>query len=101
VAAALLLGFLWANWHLPLIAAHLYNVTWWQFVIVTMAASVVQHGFYNVGTGIILNNLIDKATLYGDEVQHNVLWMAHGGIAVILCLMTRGRLFYREWPLHV
>jgi len=110
VVAALLLGFLWANWHLPLIAAHVYNVTWWQFVIVTMAASVflsagfnlsggntlcaiVLHGFYNVGTGIILNDMIDKAMLYSNEVQHNVLWMAYGGVAALLCVATKGRLF--------
>src|SRR5437016_12048571 len=30
--SSLILGFLWANWHLPLIVAHVYNVTWWQFV---------------------------------------------------------------------
>lgn len=113
VAAALLLGFLWANWHLPLIAAHVYNVTWWQFVILTMSASiflsagfnlsggsvlcaVLVHGFYNVGTGIILNDMIGKATLYSNAVQHNVLWMAYGGVAAVLCVVTKGRLFYCE-----
>jgi uncharacterized protein len=68
VVSSLLLGFLWANWHLPLILAHVYNITWWQFVTMTMAASVfltycynkskgstpaaiIVHGLYNVGTG--------------------------------------------------
>ncbi len=36
VNSALVLGFFWANWHLPLILAHIYNVTWWQFTILTM-----------------------------------------------------------------
>jgi membrane protease YdiL (CAAX protease family) len=40
VTSSLLLGFLWANWHLPLIMARVYNVAWWQFTILTMAASV-------------------------------------------------------------
>jgi len=118
VAAALILGFLWANWHLPLIAAHVYNVTWWQFVLITIAASiflsagfnfsggsvvcaVLVHGFYNVGTGIILNDMIGKATLYSNPVQHNVLWIAYCGVAAIVCVATKGRLFYRKLPLHV
>ncbi len=114
-AAAVVLGFLWANWHLPLIAAHVYNVTWWQFVMVTIAASVfisagfnlsggsvicavLVHGFYNVGTGIILNDMIGKATLYSNPVQHNVLWIVYCGVAAFVCLGTKGRLFYRESP---
>jgi membrane protease YdiL (CAAX protease family) len=113
VAAALILGFLWANWHLPLMAAHVYNVTWWQFTMMTMATSVflsagfnlsggsvlcavLAHGFYNVGTGIILNDMIGKATLYSNEVQHQVLWIAYCGVAAIVCLVTKGRLFYRD-----
>ena len=111
--AAVVLGFLWANWHLPLIAAHVYNVTWWQFGTITIAASVfisagfnlsggsvlcavLVHGFYNVGTGIILNDMIGKATLYSDPVQHNVLWIAYCSLAALLCLVTKGRLFYNK-----
>ena len=26
--SSIILGFLWANWHLPLIVTHVYNVTW-------------------------------------------------------------------------
>lgn len=115
VTASLVLGFVWANWHLPLIVAHVYNVTWWQFVAVTMAASIVLsfafnvsggstlcaivvHGLYNVGTGIILNDLIGKAKLYSNPVQHNVLWLAYGGVAALLCAVTRGRLGYNAKP---
>jgi membrane protease YdiL (CAAX protease family) len=112
VTSSIILGFLWANWHLPLILFHVYNVTWWQFTILTMAASVflslafnrsgsstlcavIVHGFYNVGTGIILNDMIGKATLYSNTVQHNVLWLAYGGVAATLCIATKGRLGYR------
>lgn len=112
LTSSLLLGFLWANWHIPLLAAHVYNVTWWQFTLVTMAASVflsaafnrsggstvcaiLVHGIYNIGTGIILNDLIGKATLYSNAIQHNVLWLAYGGVAAVLCILTRGRLYYR------
>lgn len=113
VTSALLLGFFWANWHLPLIVAHVYNLALWQFTLLTMAASVflslafnssgystlcaiIVHGFYNIGTGIILNDVIGKATLYSNKVQHNVLWVAYGGVAAALCLVTKGRLGYRS-----
>lgn len=112
VTSSVLLGFLWANWHLPLIVAHVYNVTWWQFVPLTIAASIfltftfnisngntlsaiVVHGVYNVGTGIILNDFIAKAKLYSNPVQHNVLWMAYGGVAAVLCVISKGRLGFR------
>jgi membrane protease YdiL (CAAX protease family) len=112
LASSLILGFLWANWHLPLMLAHAYNVTWWQFVPVTMAASVflsfgfnksggsticavIVHGVYNVGTGIILNDLIGKATLRSNAVQHNVFWVAYAGVAALLCIVTKGQLGYR------
>lgn len=112
LASSLILGFLWANWHLPLMLAHVYNVTWWQFVTLTMAASVflsfgfnksggstlsaiVVHGFYNVSLGVILNDFIGKATLRSNAVQHNILWMAYAGVAALLCIVTRGQLGYR------
>ena len=53
------------------------------------------HGTYNVATGIILNDMIGKATLYSNTVQHNVLWLAYGGVAAMVCLVTRGRLGFR------
>jgi membrane protease YdiL (CAAX protease family) len=111
LASSLILGFLWANWHLPLMLTHVYNVTWWQFVLVTMAASIflsfafnksggstacaiVVHGIYNIGTGIILNDFIGKATLRSNAVQHNIFWMAYAGVAALLCIITRGQLGY-------
>lgn len=107
--SSILLGFVWANWHLPLIVAHVYNVNWWQYVLVTIAASVfltftfnisngsilsavAVHGVYNVGTGIILNDLIAKAKLYSNPVQHNVLWMSYAAMAAALCVTSKGRL---------
>jgi membrane protease YdiL (CAAX protease family) len=111
VTASVLLGFLWADWHLPLILTGVYNVTWWQFCAVTIAASIVLslafnksrgstlsaivvHGLYNVGTGIILNSFIAKAILYSNPIQHNILWMAYAAVAVLLCFITKGRLGY-------
>ena len=111
-ASSIILGFLWANWHLPLIVTHVYNVTWWQFVLLTIAASIfltftfnisngnilaaiVVHGVYNVGTGIILNDLISKAKLYSNPEQHNLLWISYGGVAALLCVISEGRLGLR------
>ena len=45
-----------------------------------------------MGTGVILNDMIGRATLYSNAVQHNVLWLAYGGVAAMICLVTRGRL---------
>ena len=112
LTSSLILGFLWANWHLPLMLAHVYNVTWWQFVPVTMAASiflsfgfnksggstlcaVIVHGFYNVGAGIILNDFIGKATLFSNAIHHNVFWIAYAVVAALLCVVTNGQLGYR------
>ncbi len=112
VTSSLLLGFLWAGWHLPLIVARVYNVTWWQFTVLTMAASrfsilgiqslrrqhaVCRHSAPggNVATGVILNDMIGKATLYSNTMQHNVLWLAYGGVAAMICIVTKGRLGYR------
>jgi CAAX protease family protein len=113
VTSSLIVGFLWANWHLPLMLAHVYNVTWWQFVAVTMAGSVflsfgfnksggstlcaiVVHGANNVGTGIILNDFIGKATLYSNAVQHNVYWVAYAVVAAVICIATKGSLGYQR-----
>jgi uncharacterized protein len=113
VVSALIVGILWANWHIPLILTHVYNVTWWQFLLLTMAASVLLsfgfnasggsticsiflHGLYNVGTGVILNDVIGSADLRSNPVQHNILWIAYGGVAALLCLVTKGRLGYRR-----
>ena len=117
LTSSLMLGFLWANWHLPLLLAHVYNVTWWQFVPLTMAASVFLsfafnksqgstlcaifvHGLYNVATGVILNDFIGKATLRSNAIQHNVFWMAYAGVAVLLCIVTKGQLGYRTPKSH-
>ena len=105
-------GVVWAQWHLPLIVTHVYNVAWWQFTLMTTAASVflsfgfnrsegstaaavLVHGVYNIGTGIILNDVIGTATLYDNTVQHNVLWIAYCGVAAGLCLVTKGSLAYQ------
>lgn len=112
LTASLILGFLWANWHLPLLLTHVYNISWAQFVATIMAGAfflsfafnlsggstlctILVHGLYNVGTGIILNDVIAKATLRSNPVQHNIFWMAYVGVAALLCIATKGRLGYR------
>lgn len=111
IVSSLVLGFIWANWHIPLIA-RVYNLTWWQFTAMTLAGSiflslafnysggntlcaVLVHGIYNVGTGVILNEMIGKASLYDNSVQHEVIWLAYGGTAALLAIATKGQLGYR------
>jgi hypothetical protein len=60
----------------------------------SVLCAIVVHGIYNVGTGVILNDMIGKTTLYSNSVQHNVLWLAYGGVAALLCIATNGRLGY-------
>jgi membrane protease YdiL (CAAX protease family) len=113
VVSSLILGFLWANWHLPLIVTHVYNVTWWQFMAATMAVAcfltfgfnksagsilcaVFIHGIYNIGTGIILNDFIGKAEVRSNPVQHNIFWLTYVGVAALLCFVTKGQLGYRQ-----
>jgi len=65
---------------------------------------VIRNPASQISTGmlsIILNDMIGKATLYSNPVQHNVLWIAYCGVAAIVCVATKGRLFYRKLPLHV
>jgi membrane protease YdiL (CAAX protease family) len=99
--ASVLLGFLWANWHLPLFAAHVYNVTWWQYVLVTIAASVYLTLAFNISGGstccaIIVQDFIAKAQLYRNAVQHQIFWATYLGVAAVLCGLTKGRLGYRR-----
>lgn len=49
-----------------------------------------------IAASVFLNDMIGKTTLYSNAVQHHVLWMAYVGIAALLCVVTKGRLFYRE-----
>jgi hypothetical protein len=59
------------------------------------------HGIYNVGTGVILNDLIGKATMYSNAIQHNVLWLAYGGVAALLCFITKGSLGLKKMTSRV
>jgi succinate dehydrogenase hydrophobic anchor subunit len=54
--------------------------------------AIIVHGLYNVGTGIVLNDFIAKATLRSNAVQHNIFWVAYAGVAAVLCIVTKGRL---------
>jgi hypothetical protein len=58
----------------------------------SVLCAIIVHNIYNVGTGIILNDMIGKAELYSNSFQHNVLWLAYGGVAALLCIVTKGRL---------
>jgi uncharacterized protein len=58
VVSALIVGFFWANWHLPLILAYVYNVTWWQFVLLTIAASIFLSFGFNVAGNVLTGHPI-------------------------------------------
>jgi membrane protease YdiL (CAAX protease family) len=113
VLSAIVVGFFWANWHLPLILAHVFSVNWWQFLLMTVSASILisfgfnvsrgsticaifLHGIYNVAIGVIGNDFIGKAELRSQSFQTRALWMAYVGVAGLLCLVTKGRLGYRR-----
>jgi len=48
--------------------------------------SILVHGVYNIGTGIILNDMLNKATLYSDTVSTQRPLLAYAGVAALVCL---------------
>ena len=108
LAAAVVLGFLWANWHLPLFLVSFYTTPYWLYVPFLMGASVIigigfevsgestitaiyLHGLLNVGIGVMLNEFLGKATIR-DRLSTNVAEAAGFlGVAILLAISTRGR----------
>ena len=109
VAASLVIGLLWAAWHVPLF--HLLDSTtfgrpWLPFTVVLVAASVVFTWFYNRTGGSLLVCVVLHASLKATEAVliravplhwlggtvdfvHMALWIT---VALGLILATGGRL---------
>jgi hypothetical protein len=49
---------------------------------------------------VLANDLIGKAELRSNNAQHNIFWIAHGAVGVLLCLATKGELRYRGHRAH-
>lgn len=107
--SATIVGFFWALWHFPLLLAHIYTTSWWQFLLLIISGSILisfgfnisegnttcaifLHCLYNLGIGVIGNEFIGKAELRSQTFQMHALWMVYVGVALLLCLLTRGQL---------
>ncbi len=112
VVASVVLGLLWANWHLPLFAVSFYTMPYWLYVPFLTAASVIigfgfnvsggsaatiyLNGLLNVGLGIILNDFLGKAAVRPISTQNAVETLSFLMVAVLLAISTRGRLGVRS-----
>jgi membrane protease YdiL (CAAX protease family) len=108
VVASVLLGLLWANWHLPLLIVSFYTMPYWFYVPFVTSASVIigfgfnlsggsacaiyLHGLLNVGLGIIMNDFLGKATVRPISTQNVMMTVCFLIAAVLLAMLTKGRL---------
>jgi membrane protease YdiL (CAAX protease family) len=109
LTSAVVLGLIWANWHLPLFLVHFTSMAYWKYVILLMAMSIViafgfnksggsvavgvlLHGLMNVGFLLILGDLLEKATIRKTPSRHDVIWMTFVGVALLLSAVTKGQL---------
>lgn len=108
-AAALLVGALWAGWHVPLIAVPGegdHGLPLLPFVVLTVATSVLITALVNAARGSVLVAALFHASfdacyafvgVVGE--QHAMLWVASVLTAVaagVLVFLTRRRLFLTE-----
>lgn len=108
LAASVILGLFWANWHLPLLAISFYTTPYWLYVPLIAAVSVIigfgfnlcggsagaiyLHGLFNVGLGILLNDFLGKATVRPVATQSAMTTLSFLAVALLLALATKGRL---------
>ncbi|MGN6129314.1 MAG: CPBP family intramembrane glutamic endopeptidase [Nocardioidaceae bacterium] len=108
-AAALLVGTLWAGWHLPLLAVPGegdYGLPLLPFVVLTVATSVLITALVNAAGGSVLvaalfHAAFDASYAYVGVVgdHHAMLWVASvvtAAAAALLVVLTRGRLLLAE-----
>jgi membrane protease YdiL (CAAX protease family)/CheY-like chemotaxis protein len=107
--AALVVGALWAGWHLPLLAvpdAGDHGLPVAPFLVLIVSTSVLMTGLVNAAGGSVLIAAVFHASfdacysylgVVGD--QHAMIWVAAAvttTIAVLLIVGTRHQLFLRE-----
>ena len=116
LVASVVLGLLWANWHLPLLLISFYTGSYWAYVPYLTFCSVIiglgfnlsgqntvvaiyLHGLCNLGLGVILNDFMGKATVRQSPSVGVVVGVCFLGAAMLAATSTRGRLGIGEPPL--
>jgi uncharacterized protein len=106
--AAILVGVVWAVWHLPLMLAHVWDVSFWYFLPMAEAAGVfASFAYYATGRSILgavtvhyvfntcsvmLGIALAGQPLSSDRDVDKVVLISMVGVAVMTIAVTRGRL---------
>ena len=106
--AAILVGVVWAAWHLPLMLAHVWGVSFWYFLPMAVSAaifaslgyfatgrsilgSVTVHYFFNT-CSIMLGTALAGQPLYRNRDVDKIVLISMIGVAVLTIAITRGQL---------
>jgi uncharacterized protein len=106
--AAILVGVVWAAWHLPLMLAHVWNVSFWYFLPMVVAAgifaslayfatgrsilgAVTVHYVFNT-CSVMLGVALAGQPLYSNRDVGKVVLLSMNGVAAMTIAVTRGRL---------
>ena len=109
LVASVVLGLLWANWHLPLLLISFYTGSYWVYVPYLTFCSVIigfgfnlssqntvvaiyLHGLFNLGVGVILNDFMGKATMRQSPSVGVIVDVCFLFVAMLAAISTRGRL---------
>jgi len=106
--AAISVGVVWATWHLPLMLAHVWSVSFWYFLPMAVAVgifaslayfatgrsivgAVTVHYVFNT-CSVMLGTALAGQPLYSNRDVDKVVLLSMIGVAVITIAVTRGRL---------
>jgi hypothetical protein len=110
--ATVLVGIIWASWHLPLMLAHVWGVSFWYFLPMVVSVSVFASVAYYATGGSILGPVIvhyvfntcstmlgrafQGLPLYGNRNVEKILLISMIGVALLTIAVTRGRMGERR-----
>jgi uncharacterized protein len=106
--ATLLIGVIWASWHLPMFLAHVWGISFWYYVPIVVAqavfaslayfttgnsilAPILVHYTFNTANGMI-NMALNGKPVYGNRDLSEIILASMVCVAVLTIVFTRGRL---------
>jgi membrane protease YdiL (CAAX protease family) len=110
--ATLCVGILWASWHLPMMLARVWDVSFWYYLPLIVALSVFTSlAYFATGRSILgpiiahyvfntCSAMLDKALLgqprYSDRDVNEIVLISMVGVALLTIAATRGGLGFRQ-----